>query len=140
MIEPDPIGTDARHAERLRRLGPGPYICLFCGIEDPVVLIRKTLGWLEVRVPRSLLEDHHVLCRNHDPNLTVLLCRNCHFMVTEGYLRAGISMQYEPDPRKRVALMLETLAAFFEMLAATLRQWAVLLIKDISPEVPHDRT
>jgi len=130
VIEHDPIGTDARHAERLRRLGPGPHICLFCGIDDPRgILIPKPLSWLKARVPRSVLEDHHVLCRNHDPNFVVLLCILCHFKVTQGYLQAGIDMRYEPNPQKRVAFMLKALAVFFEMLAETLRQWAALLDK-----------
>jgi hypothetical protein len=62
-----------------------------------------------------------------------MLCRNCHFLVHEGYLQAGIDLRYEPNPQKRVALMLRALAAFFEILAATIRQWAALLDKEETP-------
>lgn len=91
--------------------------------------MRKTLGWLKDRVPRRLLEEHHVVGENHDPNLVVLLCRNCHWKITEGNLQAGIDMQYEPDLQKRVATMLKAEAVFFEMFAESLWQWATLLDK-----------
>lgn len=80
-------------------------------------------------MPRRLLEDHHVVGKNHDPNLVVFLCRNCHYKVTEGYLQAGIDMRYEPNTQKRIATMLKALAVFFELLAERLRQWAALLDK-----------
>lgn len=78
-------------------------------------------------MPKGFFEEHHILGRNHDPDLTVLLCHNCHFLVHEGYLRAGVDLSYEPDPQKRVAKMLRALAAFFEMLAKAFLQWAALL-------------
>ena len=126
-MDPDPIGTDVRHTQRLERLGPGPHSCLFCGVEDPILLIRKPLSWLKARVPKRLLEEHHLVGRNHDPNLTGLLCHNCHFLAHEGYLQAGISMRFEPDPILRVATMLEALAVFLKILATALLGWAELL-------------
>ncbi len=126
-MDRDPIGTDARHTQRLERLGPGPYSCLFCGVDDPILLIRKPLSWLKARVPKRLLEEHHLVGRNNDPNLTVLLCHNCHFSAHEGYLQAGISMRPEPDPILRVATMLEGLAVFLKILATALLGWAELL-------------
>lgn len=124
MKNNDPIATDARNAERLRNLGLGPHICLFCGIDDPLVLISKSLRWLKYHVNRSVLEKHHVLSRNHDPNFVVLLCRNCHARVTEGYLRAGIELHTEPNSRKRTAHMLRAGAVFLRQLADRNCQWA----------------
>lgn len=129
-MDGDPIGTDARLTQRLERLGPGPHSCLFCGVEDPILLIRKSFTRLKAWVPKRLLEEHHLLGRNHDPNLTILLCRNCHFLAHEGYLRAGIDMRYEPDPRKRVAKMLLALAVLHGKLSETLLQCAALIDED----------
>ena len=127
MIEHDPIGTDAREAERLRRLGPPPHVCMFCGLDDPQCLIAKTVGWLKARVPRSVLEAHHVFLEALDSNFTVLLCVLCHFKVTQGYTRAGIQFGPEPDPSKRVKLMLKALSVFLGMLADVVWQWSELL-------------
>ena len=124
MKEHDPIATDARHAERLRKLGPGPHCCLFCSVSDPVALIPKTLRWLKRRVPRSVLEKHHVLSKNHDPTFIVLLCRNHHAAVTEAYLQAGVELHLETDPKKRIVLMLRAEAVFLRQLADRNCQWA----------------
>lgn len=124
MQEKNPIENDARNAEHLRKLGPEPYICLFCSANDPLVLIPKSLRWLKSRVHRSILERHHVLSKNHDSSFVVLLCRNCHAIVTEGYLQAGIKLQAEPNLRKRVAHMLRAQAAFLRQLAERNCQWA----------------
>src|SRR5713226_4080391 len=130
MIEPDPIGNDAREAEHLRKLGPPPHICLFCGLADPRCLISKSLSWLTARVPRSVLEEHHIVLEVLDPEFTVLLCILCHFKVTQGYLRAGIEFGPEPDPQRRIARMLRNLAVFREQEAEALRNWASFLEKD----------
>jgi hypothetical protein len=127
--EQDPIGNDARTAERLKKLGPDPHICLFCGLPQPADLIPATPGWLSLQVPRSVLEKHHVFLRDLDPHAVVLLCVLCHFRVSQGYMRAGINFGPEPDTRKRVALMLKALSVFFEMLAKVLWQWSELLSK-----------
>jgi hypothetical protein len=127
--EADPIGNDARRSERLRKLGRGPHICLFCGLADPECLIRVLSGWLVPRVPRSVLEKHHVFLRDLDPDSIVLLCVLCHFKVSRWYVKAGIDFGPEPDPRRRVALMLKALSVFLEILANVVWQWSELLLK-----------
>lgn len=127
MKETDPIGNDARAAEHIRKLGPPPHICLFCGLNDPSCLIAKPLSCLKARVPRSVLEKHHPFLEALDPDFTVLLCILCHFKVTQGYVRAGIDFGPEPDPRRRVALMLRTNAIFLRQLADKHWQWAEIL-------------
>jgi hypothetical protein len=125
-----PLATDARHAERIRKLGPGPHICMFCGIADPLLLIAKPFRWLEARVPRSVLELHHVLGVNHDKTFTVFLCVLCHFSVSEGYLQAGIQLQAERDPKKRVKAMLRAEATFLRQLAERNCRWAGILTNE----------
>jgi hypothetical protein len=123
-VKENPISTDARHSERLRKLGREPHFCSFCGVNDPLVLIPKSFRWLKNRVHRSVLEKHHVLAKNRDDRFVVLLCRNCHAMVTEGYLQAGVELRREPNPRKRTAHMLKAQAVFLRQLAERNCQWA----------------
>jgi len=129
MNEPDPIGNDARSAERLRKLGPAPHICLFCGLLEQECLVPVSPDWLLLRAPRSVLEKHHLFLRALDLDSVVLLCVLCHFKVTQGYVKAGIDFGPEPNARKRVALMLRALSVFLEMLAKVLWQWSELLLQ-----------
>jgi hypothetical protein len=84
-----------------------------------------TLDWLEAH--QVLIEEHHVVGKKNDPDFVVPLCLNCHRLVTECLAQAGISMHRDPNPQKRVAVMLEALAVFLDMLAAAVRRWAALL-------------
>ena len=97
----------------MRKLGPPPHICLFCALDDPRCLIAKQCSWLKARVPRSVLEKHHVFLEALDADCTVLLCILCHFKVTQGYLQACIDFSSEPNPQRRVALMLRALKQSF---------------------------
>jgi hypothetical protein len=130
MSKPDPIGVDARVATQLRGLGPLPHVCVFCGYADPLALIAKPLTWVEQRVPPKLLQDHHVVGREHDGQLTVLLCLNCHQLVHRRYLDAGVDLRFEKDPITRVTHMLEARAAFGEHDAECLRRMAALLRRE----------
>ena len=111
------VNTALRQAKRAVRIPEGSC-CLLCLLSDPVCL---------VEVDRTFLELHHIVGRIHDGQLTVWLCRNCHALATEGLLAAGASMRREPDPSKRVALMLRALAVFLKMLAEAVQRWAALL-------------
>ena len=75
-------------------------------------------------VPGHLFEEHHIVGVKHDPELTILICRNCHAKVTEGLLRAGVSMRPEPDPVKRLVHMLDAQAVLFEKLTDAQKRWA----------------
>ncbi len=129
MTDHDPIGADAREGAHLRSLGPPPHVCAFCGRDDPFKLKAKPLAWVEDRVPPKLLQDHHVVGRSHDGKLIVLLCANCHLIVHRRYLDAGVDLRFEPDPRKRVVLMLRARAAFATLEAERFGEWADLLDK-----------
>ena len=101
-MEQDPIGNDARHTRRERRVGANAT-CLLCGYAKPEALFH---------VPGTLLEEHHVGGRANDPRLTVSLCRNCHAEVTEDYKKHGVSMHTPGSVLEQVIASLQGLGAF----------------------------
>jgi len=114
----NPARAARRKTELHERLGSERPVCIYCGYAEPLALRR---------VSRKFLVDHHLLGRNHDPDSTAFVCRNCHALAHEKLLDAGVDLQPEPDPVKRVATMLRAEAVHFEMLASTKRQQAALL-------------
>jgi hypothetical protein len=112
----DPVGDDARRARRERRLGP-EAVCVVCGEESPELL---------TRVRRSVLERHHVAGEANDPDLTVVVCRNHHALLTEAQRVSGIKLCRAADrvSLERLEAVLRGLADFFVMLAYALREWA----------------
>ena len=126
-MDREPIKTAVRTLARENRLGEGPKVCIRCGYADPLALIGVKRNWIHVHknfLPQSLFEYDHIVGRNHDPDFTFPICRNCHAEVTELRRRAGITMNFQPDAREREALRLEALAFFLEIVAAALRRWA----------------
>ena len=127
MRDQEPIRTARRAVQREERLGPDAF-CLFCGYACPESLTRVSREWFEARVPRaaidSLFERHHIVGRNHDSDLLITLCLNCHREITEGLMREGVSMRPERNSDRRIALMLRACAVLFESLAASFRKWA----------------
>jgi hypothetical protein len=91
-------------------------------------LIVVTLQWLKIhKVPRSVLEEHHLWGRKHDPNLTVPVCPNCHAEITEGYRQEDVRMRPEPDPIANEASRLTADAVVHERWAAAKRRRAEAL-------------
>jgi hypothetical protein len=125
MIENDPIGAAGRRRRRQKRFSVENPVCRLCLESNLECLTPVTLDWL--RAQQILLEDHHVVGEKNDPDFVVPLCLNCHRLVTEGLAQAGIRMCREPNPQKRVAMMLDALAVFLDMLASAVRRWATLL-------------
>jgi hypothetical protein len=117
-----PIQNPARAARRkteLReRLGADQPICIYCGYSELVALRR---------VSAKELPEHHVLGRNHDPDLTVIACLNCHAVMHERLTDAGVELEPVLDPKERVAMMLLAEAVHHEMLANSKRKQAELL-------------
>jgi len=74
----NPARAARREAELRERLGAERPTCIYCGHAEPVALRR---------VPRRHLLKHHVLGRNHDPDLTVFVCLNCNALVHDEMLR-----------------------------------------------------
>jgi hypothetical protein len=115
----NPVRAARRRAELCERLGSERPVCIYCGYAEIAALRR---------VSRKLLRKHHVLGGNHDPDLTVLVCLNCHALLHEDLLPdAEVDLRQEPDPRKRVAKMLRAEAIHFEMFAHSKRKQAALL-------------
>lgn len=117
----NPARAARRKTELRERLGTERPVCFYCGYAEPVALRR---------VSRKFLPEHHVLGRNHDPDLTIFVCQNCHVLSHERLLDAAIDLRPESDPRKRVATMLRAEAVHFEVLAHTKRQQAALLERE----------
>jgi hypothetical protein len=121
LMNIDPVKTAKRQRKRQERFGTLTPVCVLCGCDDLVKLAAVTVGWL------SRFQMHHVVGRNHDPELVVPICLNCHRGVAEGLAQAGVSMDAIGEPRERVALMLDALSTFFELLVEALRRWAASL-------------
>jgi hypothetical protein len=89
-------------------------------IEMPIIsLVSQPVGRFTV--------DHHLLGRNHDPDSQLILCQNCHALAHENLLDAEVDLEPNPNPVKRVAMMLRAEAVHFEMMASAKRRQATLL-------------
>jgi hypothetical protein len=112
-----PLVTERRKVRRIGKLGSGNAICLFCGCAEPMLLRPVT---------RRFLEEHHVVGWEHDNELTLALCFNCHALVTERLLQAGVSMKRESDPLEFACLLCSALAVHFQMLSEAFWRFAAL--------------
>ena len=66
-----------------------------------------------MRVPRSILERHHLSMRANDEDLTVPLCLNCHRKMTEAYSAAGVPSDVPDTLLDRLLVMLMAWEVFF---------------------------
>jgi hypothetical protein len=82
-----------------------------------------------VAVPACILciEEHHTAGRNHDPKLTDPLCEKHHRALHEQLRRAGVTLSFEPDTRKRVAKALRSAAVYDRARADAMDRWAASL-------------
>jgi len=119
-MDHNPIRTAVR---RMRR-AEGTDVCCFCGRKDRVTRIQASGRF------RRQLERHHVVGRKHDSELIIQVCRHCHDLLTEGLLREGISMLFEPNRVTRAANILKAQAAFLEEFANAQRRLADTLQKE----------
>jgi len=111
MLAPEPAKTAARRQRRLDRLG-NDAACIICGEADPTVL--------------DTAQGHHVATRINEPDLTVVLCANCHRRETEHHAAAGIPTQYEQEPTQldRLSAILMGIADFLLDVGQLLLEWA----------------
>lgn len=116
MHEPDPIGRDLtrRRAERRVILGSA---CVLCGEGDCEVLAQR---------PAGVLEEHHVAGQVNDPDLTVVLCLNCHRRISARMPSYGVRLDRDAELSRieRSVGLLRGLAVFCEQLAFSLMSWA----------------
>jgi hypothetical protein len=106
---------------------------VICGETNPPALLR---------VRRSLLDPHHLGGQVNDPELTVVVCRNHHALLTEAARVSGIELDHraERGSLERLQAVLRGLADFFELLAQALRRWASELctaIRSLEPPWGH---
>lgn len=113
MVDRDPTRTAAREARRRKLLGPDAS-CALCGVR-----------WLEMlrNACAGLLEKHHVLGRAHDPELTIVLCHNCHTRATEAQRRGEVPMKPQSNVIDRAIAALKSLEAFLEAALDALARW-----------------
>lgn len=78
-------------------------------------------------IPRSLIEQHHPFGKMHDPKFKVPLCLTHHWKATVGLLREGVSMRFEPNKKKRVAMMVKAEIVLLEQMIESRRRWIKLL-------------
>ena len=114
----NPARAARRETELREKLDAERPSCIYCGYGQSVALRRVT---------RKFLPEHHVLGRNHDPDLVVFVCLNCHALLHELLSDERVELQAVSDPVMRVAAMLRAEAVHFEMLASSKRRQAALL-------------
>jgi hypothetical protein len=93
-MDANPNRTALRAARRLSKINS--YRCAFCGCSDPA------------------FEWHHPFGRHHDPLFKIPVCYRHHRMLTEGQLQERVALSFEPNPLKRVLIILEAEVAFMQ--------------------------
>ena len=122
MKDIHPFRTAKRVAKRLETIGcPQPF-CLLCGCSEPMLLRPVT---------RRFLENHHVVGKANDADLVLALCFNCHALVTEGLLQAGVGMAREPVPVKFACNVFKALAVHLRMLSEALWRFAEIVSRNL---------
>jgi hypothetical protein len=128
MGNPHPLGLDLLRNRATQRL-PADAACVLCGERDREVLAKRAAS----SVPASVLEVHHVGGRANDPDMTVVLCLNCHRRMSARMPLYGVDLG--PDPNRssaeRLVGVLRGLAVFFEQLARALMVWAQELSRSL---------
>ena len=113
-----PLKAAKRKTKRLNKLlaklGDHP-VCLFCGCSEPMLLRPITREFFEKH--QRFFEEHHVFGWMIDSVTTLALCFNCHALITEKLLQAGIAMQRESNPIRFARVVLRTLAVHLRMLS-----------------------
>lgn len=110
----DRLKTEVRKARREREIGEDAA-CILCGETDVFALMN---------VKKEFIEDHHVVGKNHDDELTVPLCRNCHAKTHESYRQAEVGLEEQPTFPDRLVAMLRALGDFLSQIGGRLRDWA----------------
>jgi hypothetical protein len=111
MWDQDSLQSEIRRNRRRKDLGDDPR-CLLCGFGRTEALT-KAKGKLR----QAALEEHHVAGKKNDPDFTVILCLNCHRVVTEKCRQAGLSLGYPETVLHRIVALLRGAASLLPQLA-----------------------
>lgn len=125
----NPITSASRRTRRAQRFGTDGA-CARCGVSEPRVL---------VPIRKRLLEAHHVCGRAHDDELTVPVCRNCHALLTDAQLAAGVQLEPPPTILHQVAAALASLFSLLHELSERGLDWVrqlELLATDLDSTYP----
>jgi len=136
-----PLKAARRKAKRLAKLlvKPGEQpVCLFCGCVEPMLLRPITREFFEKH--RRVFEEHHVFGWMLDSVTTLALCLNCHALVTEGLLQAGVEMKRETDPVKFAQAIFRVQSVHFRMLSDACWKFANRLRHDSNGQQASDDT
>ncbi len=112
-MDREPTKTAVRNAKREQRLGRDAA-CAFCGLKEPAALLPVTDLAVADALRQTLLERHHVLGRAHDSELTIIVCRNCHAIVTESQRCGAVPMRPQANVLDRLIACLRSVAALLE--------------------------
>jgi hypothetical protein len=132
MIDNDPIGSAGRRRRRQKRFPMDNPACLHCHEPNLECLTPVTVDWLKTH--HVLIEMHHIVFEENDPDFVVPLCLNCHRKITEALVQAIGHPRRPSDAKTRVALMLDGLAIFLYMEAEAIKRWAGLLRQPTTTE------
>jgi len=119
-----PLRTANRSRRRILAVGGDPGdddspcpVCVLCGERRVFAL--------------HTLQGHHVAGRVNDPELTAVVCLNCHACQTEDHRRVGVRLRDDPAvPPTLLDRLAETLAGagvFLRELGDRLTEWAYYL-------------
>lgn len=105
-----------RKSQRLRADDPR---CFNCGLLDVEALMRVPVA----KLPRRFLEHHHLAGRAAS-DFTVVLCRNCHAVLTDWQEDWDPRLRHPGTPVDRLAAYLQGLAEWLWALARKLGETA----------------
>lgn len=129
-MSPHPHAAAARLHRLRQRLGPDAR-CLTCGTADPTVLMTPS---------RAFFERHHLLGKAHAPDLTVLVCRNCHAILSAHQGDDAVPLGPQSTLLERLAAILQALITFLKDLAEFLLALALRLVQFITGLDTHAPT
>jgi hypothetical protein len=102
---------EVRERQAKRRLGSDDPACCHCGNSD----------W-------RALELHHIAGRAFD-SMTVILCKNCHAILTDAQGGHPTIAEDTPTMLDRIGRLLLNLADFFDQLGIRLREFGGFLVQ-----------
>lgn len=116
MMSEDPMKTEKRRAKRELMIGRD-QACALCGVSELFALMR--------------FDEHHAAAKAHDPNLTVVLCLNCHARATETQRQEGVRFKPQSTLIETVIAGLTSILAFFRDLCDGLERFVEMLRESV---------
>ena len=109
----DPMDASRRKHRRQQRLGPDA-VCVTCGERNLNALLR---------VPRSLLERHHVFGAAHAEE-TIVVCLKCHARFSAAQQDDGVPLTSEANLLERGLAMMAAAGSSLKVMGDAFLEWA----------------